>query len=410
MDAQRTLKRSISCAGIGLHSGKKVNLSLKPAPANTGIRFRRTDLGGIEIPARATHVGAVAYATQLKSGEATVETVEHLLAALASARIDNAIIELNTREVPIMDGSSAPFVYLLQEAGVKVLAEPRRYLKVMRPISLSKGDKQIALYPSDQFKVTYTIGFDHPLLRHQSRAITVTEHSFAEEIAPARTFTFLKEVEMLRQNGLALGGSLDNAIVVGDTGVLNSSLRFEDEFVRHKILDLDRRPLAGRPPGRRARRRDAWRPRPAHRDGVAVAGRDRMPGSWSRRRRTCRRRRRPCRCGRRARQTSRHARARAIAPFRFPTRSRAAEPLRSRLALLSLPRIARRAFGASAAAEIGRMSVHRLRTARVTRWTVDRGLELLRPDPDSLRWPDPERQSARSAVIGSTRDARSAGT
>ena len=232
MDAQRTLKRSISCAGIGLHSGKKVNLSLKPAPANTGIRFRRTDLGGVEIPARATHVGAVAYATQLKSGEATVETVEHLLAALASARIDNAFIELNTREVPIMDGSSAPFVYLLQEAGVKVLSEPRRYLKVTRPVMLSKGDKQIALYPADQFKVTYTIGFDHPLLRHQTRAITVTEHSFAEDIAPARTFTFLKEVEMLRQNGLALGGSLDNAIVIGDTGVLNSSLRFEDEFVR----------------------------------------------------------------------------------------------------------------------------------------------------------------------------------
>ena len=226
------------CGLFDTSNGKKVNLSLKPAPAGTGIRFRRTDLGGIEIPARAPHVGAVAYATQLKSGEATVETVEHLLAALSCARIDNAIIELNTREVPIMDGSSAPFVYLLQEAGVKVLAEPRRYLKVVRPISLSKGDKQIALYPSDQFKVTYTIGFDHPLLRHQSRAITVTEHSFAEEIAPARTFTFLKEVEMLRQNGLALGGSLDNAIVVGDTGVLNSSLRFEDEFVRHKILDL----------------------------------------------------------------------------------------------------------------------------------------------------------------------------
>jgi len=238
MDAQRTLKRSISCAGIGLHSGKKVNLSLKPAAADTGIRFRRTDLGGLEIPARATHVGAVAYATQLKSGDATVETVEHLLAALASARIDNAIIELNTREVPIMDGSSAPFVYLLQEAGVKVLAQPRQYLKIMRAVTLSKGDKQISLYPADQFKVTYTIGFDHPLLRHQSRAITVTEHSFAEEIAPARTFTFLKEVEMLRQNGLALGGSLDNAIVIGDTGVLNSSLRFEDEFVRHKILDL----------------------------------------------------------------------------------------------------------------------------------------------------------------------------
>lgn len=238
MDAQRTLKRSISCAGIGLHSGRKVSLSLKPAAANTGIRFRRTDLGGIEIPARATHVGAVAYATQLREGEATVETVEHLLAALAAVRVDNAVIELNTREVPIMDGSSAPFIYLVQEAGIKTLAEPRRYLKVTRPVTLARGDKQIALYPADEFKVSYTIGFDHPLLRHQTRVITVTEDSFAEEIAPARTFTFLKEVEMLRQNGLALGGSLDNAIVIGDTGVLNSSLRFDDEFVRHKILDL----------------------------------------------------------------------------------------------------------------------------------------------------------------------------
>src|SRR6188768_292557 len=238
MDAQRTLKRSISCAGIGLHSGKKVNLSLKPAPAGTGIRFRRTDLGGVEIPARVSHVGAVAYATQLKLGEARVETVEHLLAALASARIDNAVIELNTPEVPIMDGSSAPFIYLIQEAGVRTLAEPRKYLKVTRPVTLTRGDKQIALFPSDHFKVSYTIGFDHPLLRHQTRTIVVTEDSFIDEIAPARTFTFLKEVEMLRQNGLALGGSLDNAIVIGDTGVLNSSLRYEDEFVRHKILDL----------------------------------------------------------------------------------------------------------------------------------------------------------------------------
>src|SRR5262245_5553021 len=126
MDVQRTLKRSISCAGIGLHSGRKVSLSLKPAAAGTGIRFRRTDLGGIEIPAKATHVGAVAYATQLREGDATVETVEHLLAALAASRIDNAIIELNSREVPIMDGSSAPFIYLVQEAGIKALAEPRQ--------------------------------------------------------------------------------------------------------------------------------------------------------------------------------------------------------------------------------------------------------------------------------------------
>ena len=238
MDLQRTLKRSITCAGIGLHSGRKVSLSLRPAPAGSGLRFRRTDLGGLEIPAHASYVGACAYATQLRSGDATVETVEHLLAALAASRIDNAVIDLNSREVPIMDGSSAPFIYLVQEAGIKTLNEPRRYLKLTRPLTLARGDKQFSLYPADEFRITYTIGFDHPLLRHQTRVMTVTEHSFAEDIAPARTFTFLKEVEMLRQNGLALGGSLDNAVVIGDTGVLNSSLRFDDEFVRHKILDL----------------------------------------------------------------------------------------------------------------------------------------------------------------------------
>jgi len=238
MDPQRTLKRSITCAGIGLHSGKKVTLSLKPAPADSGIRFRRTDLGGVEIPATVDYLGTVAYATQLRLGDARVETVEHVLAALVSARVDNAIIELNTPEVPIMDGSSAPFIFLVQECGIRALSEPRRYLKVLRPITLARGDKHIALYPADQFKVSYTISFDHPLLRHQSKTMTLSEHAFIDEIAPARTFTFLKEVEMLRQNGLALGGSLDNAIVIGDTGVLNSSLRYEDEFVRHKILDL----------------------------------------------------------------------------------------------------------------------------------------------------------------------------
>jgi UDP-3-O-[3-hydroxymyristoyl] N-acetylglucosamine deacetylase len=238
MDAQRTLKRSITCAGIGLHSGKKVTLSLKPAAADSGIRFRRTDLGGLEIPATVENLGTVAYATQLRSGDARVETVEHILAALVSARVDNAIIELNTPEVPIMDGSSAPFIFLVQECGIRALAESRRYLKVLRPVSLARGDKHIALYPSDQFRVSYTISFDHPLLRHQTKTMTMSEDTFIDEIAPARTFTFLKEVEMLRQNGLALGGSLDNAIVIGDTGVLNSSLRYEDEFVRHKILDL----------------------------------------------------------------------------------------------------------------------------------------------------------------------------
>jgi UDP-3-O-[3-hydroxymyristoyl] N-acetylglucosamine deacetylase len=238
MSAQRTLRRSVSCTGIGLHSGNKVTLSLKPAPADYGIRFQRADLGGLEIPATVTHLGGIQYQTGLTREAVSVETVEHLLAALTALSIDNVVVELNSPEVPIMDGSAAPFVYLVNEAGVKRLQTPRRYLKVLRPISLTQGDKRIALYPSDHFKVTYSISFDHPLLRHQSRTMRITEDTFVEDIAPARTFGFLKEVEMLRQRGLALGGSLDNAIVLGETGVLNNALRFEDEFVRHKILDV----------------------------------------------------------------------------------------------------------------------------------------------------------------------------
>jgi UDP-3-O-[3-hydroxymyristoyl] N-acetylglucosamine deacetylase len=238
MNAQRTLRRSTSCAGIGLHSGRKVTLSLRPAPADSGFRFRRSDLGGLEIPATVQHVGGINYATGLARDAVQVDTVEHLLAALVSLGIDNVIVELSSPEVPIMDGSAAPFIYLIHEAGVKQLGAPRRYLKVLRPIALARGDKRIALYPSDHFKVTYSIAFDHPMLRHQSRTLRITEQSFVDDIAPARTFTFLKEVEMLRQQGLALGGSLENAVVIGDTGVLNTGLRFDDEFVRHKILDV----------------------------------------------------------------------------------------------------------------------------------------------------------------------------
>jgi UDP-3-O-[3-hydroxymyristoyl] N-acetylglucosamine deacetylase len=248
MSVQRTLRRAITCAGIGLHSGRKVTLSLKPAPAGTGIRFCRSDLGPQEVPARVEHVGGIHYATALSLDGVRVDTVEHLLSAFVGLGVDNVIVEVNSPEVPIMDGSAAPFVYLIQEAGVKPLAEPRRYLKVQRPISLTRGDKRIAVYPSDHCKVTYSISFDHPLLRHQSRTLTITEETFIDEVAPARTFGFLKEVEMLRRQGLALGGSLENAVVVGDTGVLNNALRFDDEFVRHKILDLlGDMALVGRP-------------------------------------------------------------------------------------------------------------------------------------------------------------------
>ena len=199
MNAQRTLRRPVSCTGIGLHSGNKVTLSLKPAPADYGIRFQRSDLGGLEIPATITHLCADQYQTGLTRETVSVETVEHLLAALTALGIDNAIVELNHPEVPIMDGSAAPFVHLIMnEAGVKKLSARKRFLKVLRPISLAQGDKRISLYPSEGLKVTYSISFDHPLLRHQSRTMKITEESFVDDIAPARTFGFLKEVEMLR--------------------------------------------------------------------------------------------------------------------------------------------------------------------------------------------------------------------
>jgi UDP-3-O-[3-hydroxymyristoyl] N-acetylglucosamine deacetylase len=238
MSAQRTLRRTVHCTGIGLHSGQRVKVFLKPAPADYGIRFQRTDLAGTEIPAHISHLGAQQHLqTSLVSGHAAVDTVEHLLAALRSLGIDNACVELDHSEVPIMDGSSAPWVYLIQDAGVKELASPRKSIQVLRQVHVQQGDKRIAVYPSDRFKISYTIRFDHPLLRHQQKTLDLDEQVFIDEIAPARTFGFLKEVEMLRQRGMALGGSLENAIVLGETGVLNP-LRFEDEFVRHKILDV----------------------------------------------------------------------------------------------------------------------------------------------------------------------------
>jgi UDP-3-O-[3-hydroxymyristoyl] N-acetylglucosamine deacetylase len=222
-----------------------------PAPAEHGIRFVRTDVG-VEIPATLGHIGGQDHATTLSRGGVSIGTVEHLLAALYGTGVDDARVELDGPEVPILDGSAAPFVILLHEAGLRPLAVPRLHVRVLEPVEVVHGSKSARLLPSDHFEIAYAIGFDHPLLRHQALSLRVSPRSFTEALAPARTFGFLREVEMLRKSGLALGGSLENAVVIGETGVLNNKLRFEDEFVRHKMLDavgdlaLLGRPLRGR--------------------------------------------------------------------------------------------------------------------------------------------------------------------
>lgn len=251
MAYRRTLRREVACTGIGLHSGRPVRLRLLPAPAEHGIRFARTDVD-VEIPATLPHIGSQDHATTLSRDGVSVATVEHLLAALAGLGVDDVRVEVDGPEVPVLDGSAAPFVILLHEAGLRPLAVPRLHIRVRETVEVVHGAKSARLVPADHFEVSYAIGFDHPLLRHQEVAIRVTPRTFTEAIAPARTFGFLREVEMLRKSGLALGGSLENAVVIGETGVLNNKLRFEDEFVRHKILDavgdlaLIGRPLLGR--------------------------------------------------------------------------------------------------------------------------------------------------------------------
>ncbi len=236
MAYRRTLKRGVGCTGIGLHSGRTVRLDLHPAPAEHGIVFRRTDVG-VDIPAVVGNLGRLDHATTLSADGVSIDTVEHLLSALSALGADDVLVEVDGPEIPVMDGSAAPFVILVHEAGLKPQRTPRQYLKVLRPVEVVRGGKWARLGPSDHFQISYTIGFDHPLLRHQSASVRVAPDTYAERIAPARTFGFLREVEMLRRSGLAKGGSLDNAIVIGETGVLNQKLRFEDEFVRHKILD-----------------------------------------------------------------------------------------------------------------------------------------------------------------------------
>ncbi len=236
MASRRTLRRAVGCTGIGLHSGHTVRLDLEPAPAEHGIQFQRTDVG-VTIPASLAGLARLDHATTLAADGVSVGTVEHLLSALYALGVDDVLVKVDGPEIPVLDGSAAPFVILLQEAGLRPQKAPRTFLRILEPVEVFRGAKSARLVPSDHFRVSYTIGFEHPLLRHQAISLRVAPDTFADGIAPARTFGFLRDVEAMRQGGLALGGSLENAVVIGDTGVLNNTLRFEDEFVRHKVLD-----------------------------------------------------------------------------------------------------------------------------------------------------------------------------
>ena len=241
MIKQCTLKQIIKATGVGLHTGRKIYLSLRPAPVNTGIVFRRVDLDRmVEIKANPENVGDTALSTTLARGEARVSTVEHLLSAMAGLGIDNAYVDLSAPEVPIMDGSAGPFVFLIQSAGIEEQDAPRRFIRIKKSVAVKEGDKWACLEPFEGFKVSFSIEFNHPVFSEKASRATVdfSTTSFMKEVSRARTFGFMRDLERLRENNLALGGTLDNAIVIGDYRVLNEDgLRYEDEFVKHKILD-----------------------------------------------------------------------------------------------------------------------------------------------------------------------------
>lgn len=238
---QRTLQNPIRTTGVGLHTGKPIHLTLLPAAANTGIIFRRVDLSpAVEIAANPYNVGETTLSTCLLQDGVRVSTVEHLMSAMAGLGIDNAIVELDSAEIPIMDGSASPFVFLLQSAGVQEQDAPKKFLRVLKEVTLRDGDKFASFTPFDGFKVNFSIEFDHPVFRDRrpQTEVDFSSASFVKEISRARTFGFMHEIEYLRSKGLAQGGSMANAIVVGEYRILNEEgLRFEDEFVKHKILD-----------------------------------------------------------------------------------------------------------------------------------------------------------------------------
>src|ERR1700674_4651466 len=241
MLGQRTLRNSIRATGVGLHTGKKVMMTLKPAPPDTGICFRRVDLPQpVDIPARAQNVGDTTLGTTLVHGDARISTVEHLLSAFAGLGIDNACVEVTAAEVPIMDGSAGPFVFLLQSAGIVEQPAAKKYIRIKKPVKVEQDDKWTRIEPFNGYKITFTISFDHPVIgnTNPSAIVDFAETSYIREVARARTFGFTSEVETMRSQGLGMGGSLDNAIVIDEFRVLNQDgLRYEDEFVKHKILD-----------------------------------------------------------------------------------------------------------------------------------------------------------------------------
>src|ERR671919_605509 len=252
---QRSLKSLIKASGVGLHTGQKVRIALRPAPADTGIVFRRIDLPTpVDIPARAELVGEARLASTLVQGEVKIHTVEHLMSALGGIGIDNAYVDLDAPELPIMDGSASPYVLLIQQAGIEEQAAAKKFLRVTRRVEVKEGDKWARLEPYEGYRLSFSIDFRHPVIERTTQAVTVdfAETSYLKEIARARTFGFMQDVEDLKGNGLALGGGLDNAVVLDEQGVLNSEgLRFADEFIRHKLLDaigdlyLLGRPLLG---------------------------------------------------------------------------------------------------------------------------------------------------------------------
>jgi len=228
----------VECRGIGLHSGAPVSLKILPAPAGSGIKFRRVDLDGFEVEATGRNVARVSYATSLMKKGVLISTTEHLLSALIGCGVDNAIIELDNLELPILDGSAKPFVEAIYRAGLRKQRRPRTYLRITRDLELREGNKFISIHPSENYSVSYSIDFPHPLIGKETFTVNLSNGAYLEEIAPARTFGFLHEAEAMRRQGLIRGASEENAVVLTRDGVLNPPLRFQDEFVRHKVLDL----------------------------------------------------------------------------------------------------------------------------------------------------------------------------